>query len=180
MPRHGQYPDVLEDNVSRTLQEQPDRGPATNAGTSAGGMQPRAGLPIQLPGFNDPPDGNYPIDERGAANLAGGAVELAVVTVVVPRNTHFRGAWIGFGADNEAALATLSWRLFDAGRPAIAYGEPSSAIIGTVVHPTTITLHAQGPTRLTVEITNTAPGGSPVLRFVVRLGGWLYQNPTGG
>lgn len=171
--RHGQYPNALEDNLTRASQEQPDTGPARNAPTTPGGLAPAPGNRVQLPGINYFPNGAFPVDQVGAADIAGQS-QAVVLSIMVPSDAQLRLDGIGFGADDENALGFLTWQLFENNVPTQEYGQVKSSAIGTILHPSVIHLHARGPNTIQLVLTNAS---DPALtyHFVARLKGWRYS-----
>jgi hypothetical protein len=86
----------------------PGLGPETVQPSQPGSLGPEQGSRVSLPGANFPPAGATPVNEPGDANIAAGA-SATIVSIVVPDTQRFRITGIGFGADDETALAFLTW-----------------------------------------------------------------------
>jgi hypothetical protein len=173
MPRHGQEPDDLEDMQTRTLQEQPDTGPAPARPAVAGAMRPGRGSRIQLPGVNYPPEGAHPVDKPGIVLLVGLAGPSVAVTVEVPIDTSLRVDGIGWGADTEIALNLLTWSLLANGSVTEAYFDIPAAV-GSFRHTSHVFVHVRGPATVQLLGQNSDVVASSYTYFG-RLKGWLYQ-----
>jgi hypothetical protein len=172
--RYGQEPNELEDNETRTYQEQPDTGPAPQRGPVPGGMRPRGRNLVELPPHLFPPQGSHPIDKPGVVTLTGLAGPSVAVRVLVPLDTNFRVDGIGWGADTEVALDLLTWSLFSQDQVTEAYFDIPAAV-GSFRHTSTVFVVIKGPAVVELRGTNSDTVAS-VFTYFGRLKGWLYQD----
>jgi hypothetical protein len=151
-----------------------DLGPAPLAPTLPGAGYSEGGIRIgSLPGQNFPAAGSTPVDEIGDANIAPGGT-ATLVTVNVPSSSTLVIVGIGFGADDEVALASLTWKLQVNSAPTPGYwGVP--AAIGSIRQLAEVVVVVGSEGTLTIDATAAA---SAVLtyRFIARVRGWLWQD----
>lgn len=175
MSEHGPFDALLD--MSRSIQQEPSGAGrlAPQAPTQSGAPYSKA-TPIGLPEVNYPPTGAQPVDEPGDASVAPAAT-ATLITIEVPVNRQLRLDGIGFGADDEIALAFLTWSIYEDANPAPAY-YAQAATIGEIVHPAQIFLHVAGPKRVTLRVTPSALA-VVTYRYIARLKGWLYGQQIG-
>ena len=137
-----------------------------------GALGPQTGTCVRLPGANFPPAGALPVDEMGDANIAPTVTGL-LLTYTVPTNLILRVEGIGFGADDETALAFLSWSMQLNGDTVPGYVNKPSAV-GSIRNLTPIFQIAGTSSILTVTAT---PAAAAVLtyRYICRIRGWCYS-----
>lgn len=148
-----------------------DLGPAPIDPSQPGALGAQQGVWVRLPGANFPPAGATPVDELGDANIAAGGTGL-FVTITVPDGQRFRMAGIGFGADDETALAFLSWTI-NAPDPTVGYINKAAAI-GSIRNVTPI-IFLVGSS-VVVTVTGAAALTAVVTyRYICRVQGWFYS-----
>ena len=130
-----------------------------------------SGLKVALPGVNYPPAGATPVDEMGDATLPAGGTGL-FVTVPLQDQQRFRMAGIGFTADDETALAFLSFTIFAGAFPVPGYINKRAAI-GTVQFLSDIFILTGSTLPITVVGTSDVLAVVPY-RFICRVRGWYY------
>lgn len=150
----------------------PGVGPVLVQPSQPGALGPEQGVYIRLPGANFPPAGATPVNEPGDANIAPGGT-ATLVSYVVPDTQRFRIDSVGFGADDETALAFLSW--------SILYGIDTQpgyllkpAALGTLQYPAPAFLLAGSS--VTVNLVVTASAAAVLTyRYIAVLRGWLFR-----
>jgi hypothetical protein len=147
-------------------------GPGSPGSSQPGALGPQTGTWVRLPGVNFPPAGALPVDEIGDATIAAGAT-AALITYTVPTNLILRIEGIGFGADDETALAFLSWSMQLNGDTVPGYVNNPSAV-GSIRNLTPIFQVAGTSAVLTITAT---PSLLAVLayRYICRIRGWCYS-----
>ena len=153
-----------------------DPGPAGIAPSQPGALGPQYGQWIKLPGANFPPAGATAVDEIGDGNIAAGG-NANLLSVVVPDGQRFRMAGIGFGADDETALAFLSWTIL-CPDPYPGY-IAKVAGIGSIRNLTDIFFLIGSSVTVTVNGQN-ATTAATTYRFICRVRGWLYSEEVSG
>jgi hypothetical protein len=138
------------------------------------GQEP--GQIISLPGVNYPPAGATPVDELGDAQIGAGLSAL-LLTVTLPDQQRFRMAGIGFGADDETALAFLSFTIFAGPFPVPGYINKRAAI-GTIQQLTEIFILTGSSLPITV-VGTADPLAVIEYRFLCRVRGWYYFEKGG-
>ena len=151
-------------------------GPGSPGASQPGALGPQTGQWVRLPGVNFPPAGALPVDEIGDAVIAAGATSL-LITYTVPTNLILRIEGIGFGADDETALAFLAWSMQLNGDPVPGYVNKPSAI-GSIRNLTPIFQIAGTSSALTITGTPSVLAVLPY-RYICRIRGWCY-NESGG
>ena len=153
-----------------------DAGPVPLAPSQPGALGPQYGVWVKLPGANFPPAGATPVDEIGDASIAAGG-NANMLSVVVPDGQRFRMAGIGFGADDETALAFLSWTLL-APDPFPGYIAKVSGV-GSIRNLTEIFFLIGSS--VTVTINGQASATAAVTyRYICRVRGWFYSEEVSG
>jgi hypothetical protein len=147
-------------------------GPVALDPSQPGALSAQAGTWVRLPGFNFPPAGCLPVDEIGDANIAPAATGT-LLTYTVPDNLILRIEAIGFGADDETALAFLTWRMLLNGDTVPGYYNKPSAI-GSIRNLTPLVQTVGTSSVLTIVGT---PAAEAVLtyRYICRIRGWCYS-----
>lgn len=146
-------------------------GAAPIAPSQPGALGAQVGTWIRLPGANFPPAGATPVDEIGDANIAAGGT-ATLLTYQVPNGVRFRLEAIGFGADDETALAFLSWAIT---APDSVNGYVNKvAAIGSIRNVTPITFLA-GSSVLVSVVGTSSTNAVVTYRFICRIRGWLYS-----
>jgi hypothetical protein len=135
-------------------------------------MNPEQGAWIRLPGANFPPAGATPVLEVGDANIAPGG-SATIVSITVPDTQRLKFASVGFGADDETALAFLSWSIqFGIDTQPGYVAKP--AALGTLLQPAPIVLLAGSS--VTVNLVVSASADAVITyRYIGVLQGWLYR-----
>lgn len=148
-----------------------DLPPAPMPGSVPGALTPEGGLKIRLPGANYSPAGSIPFDLIGDGNIAPSS-SAVLVTFTVPDTLRSRIAGIGFGADDEVALGSLTWTLALNGDPSPGYPNQAAAI-GSIVQLSDVFVLAYASNTVTVVAnTNATLGGT--FRFICRVRGWHF------
>jgi hypothetical protein len=147
-------------------------GPGALDPSQPGALGPQTGTYVRLPAVNFPPAGALPVDEMGDALIAPTVTGL-LITYTVPSNLILRIEGIGFGADDETALAFLAWSVQLNGDSMSGYVNKPSAI-GSIRNLTPIVLVAGTSSVLTIVAT---PSALAVLtyRYICRIRGWCYS-----
>jgi hypothetical protein len=151
-------------------------GPGAPGASQPGALGPQTGTWVRLPGANFPPAGALPVDEIGDAVIAAGATAV-LITYTVPTNLILRIEGIGFGADDETALAFLSWSMRVGGDSVPGYVDKPSAV-GSIRNLTTIFQIVGASSTVTVTATPSLLAVLPY-RYICRIRGWCY-NEIGG
>jgi hypothetical protein len=170
------YPAVRRAAVSQTVEIPaglPTQ-PMPPSQPQALGQEP--GQRVILPGVNYPPAGATPVDEMGDATIGAGGTQL-LVTVTLADQQRFRMAGIGFGADDETALAFLSFTIFAGPFPVPGYINKRAAI-GTIQQLTDIFILTGSSLPITVVGTSD-PLAVVEYRFICRVRGWYYFEKGG-
>jgi hypothetical protein len=147
-------------------------GPGALDSSQPGALGSQTGTWVRLPGANFPPAGALPVDEMGDAVIAPTATAV-LLTYQVPTNLILRVEGIGFGADDETALAFLSWSMKLNGDTVPGYVNKPSAV-GSIRNLTPIFQVAGTSSVLTITAT---PAAAAVLayRYICRIRGWCYN-----
>jgi len=147
-------------------------GPGALDSSQPGALGPQTGTWVRLPAVNFPPAGALPVDEMGDANIAP-TVATVLLTYQVPTNLILRVEGIGFGADDETALAFLAWSMQLNGDTVPGYVNKPSAI-GSIRNLTPIFQVAGTSSILTITGTPAAAALWPY-RYICRIRGWCYS-----
>jgi hypothetical protein len=142
-----------------------------------GALGPQTGTYVRLPGSNFPPAGALPVDEMGDAVIVAGATAL-LITYTVPTNLILRIEGIGFGADDETALAFLSWSMQLNGDTVPGYVNKPSAV-GSIRNLTPIFQIAGTSSIVTITATISLLAVLPY-RYICRIRGWCYSEKEAG
>jgi len=126
---------------------------------------------VVLPPFHYAPEGCFPLDLQGEADIAP-STTVNLISFTVPNSQKCRLNGIGFGADDEVGLRFLTWQLLINGDPSQAYGS-SKANIGNLSDPSTIIQSATNGQLITLSATMGAGAILPY-HIVARITGWLY------
>lgn len=150
----------------------PPVGPVLVQPSQPGALGPEQGVYVRLPGANFPPAGATPVAEPGDANIAPSA-SATIVSIVVPDTVRFRVESIGFGADDETALAFLNWSIRFGNDAQPGYTNKPAAL-GTLQYPAPIVLLAGSS--VTVNLVVTASASAVVTyRYIAVVRGWFYR-----
>jgi hypothetical protein len=165
------YPAVRRAALSQTVEIPPGLPTKPMPSSQPLALGQEAGQRVILPGVNYPPAGATPVDELGDATIGAGGTGL-LLTITLPDQQRFRMAGIGFGADDETALAFLSFTIFAGPFPVPGYINKRAAI-GTLQQLTEIFILTGSSLPITIV------GTSDVLavveyRFICRARGWYY------
>ena len=139
-------------------------------GSQPGAFGPEQGTWVKLPGANFTPAGARAVDEVGDGDIAPGA-SAVLLTVVVPMGLRFRMAGIGFSAEDESALAFLTWSI-TAPDPIPGYVTKPAAV-GSVRNLTEIFVLAGSDAVVSVVAANSVLAATPY-HFFARVRGWFY------
>lgn len=150
-------------------------GAAPIAPSQPGALGPQHGIWVKLPGVNFPPAGATPVDEIGDANIAAGG-NANLLSVVVPDGQRFRLAGIGFGADDESALAFLSWTIL-APDPYPGYIAKVAAV-GSIRNLTEMFFLIGSSVTVTINGQSSAAAAT-TYRYICRVRGWFYSETLG-
>jgi len=151
-------------------------GPGALDPSQPGALGPQTGTNVRLPAVNFPPAGALPVDEMGDAIIAPAAT-VVLITYAVPSNLILRIEGIGFGADDETALAFLSWSMQLNGDTVPGYVNKPSAI-GSIRNLTPIFQVAGTSSILTITATPSILAVLPY-RYICRIRGWCYSESGG-
>ena len=170
------YPAVRRASVSQNVEIPPNlpSQPQPPSQPQALGQEP--GQRIILPGVNYPPAGATPVDELGDAVIGAGGSGL-LLTITLPDQQRFRMVGIGFGADDETALAFLSFTIFAGPFPVPGYINKRAAI-GTIQQLTEIFILTGSSLPITV-VGTADPLAVIEYRFLCRVRGWYYFEKGG-
>lgn len=150
-------------------------GPARIQDSQPGALGPERGTWIRLPGENFAPAGSTPVDETGDGNIAAGS-SATLLTVTVPTNQRFRLAGIGFSAEDETALAFLSWSIT---APESVPGYISKpAAIGSVRQLADV-FYVAGSDATVSVIASVSSAAVVSYHFYCRVRGWFYAEKEG-
>jgi hypothetical protein len=149
----------------------PDVGMVPVQPSQPGALGPQLGTYIRLPGANFPPAGATPVDEMGDADVAAGG-SATILSIAIPNGQTFRMAGIGFTAEDETALAFLSWTIM-APDPAIGYIAKSAAI-GSVRNLTEI-FFLQGSSVTVSIVASTTAAAVVTYHYFARVRGWFFS-----
>lgn len=150
-------------------------GDAPLAPSQPGAQGPQVGTWVRLPGSSFTPAGATPVDEIGDANIAAGGTGT-FLSVSVPDGQRFRLAGIGFGADDESALAFLSWTIYTPD-PQPGYID-KVAVIGSLRQLAEIFLLLGSSVTMTLKGSSSASAATSY-RFIARVRGWFYSEASG-
>lgn len=169
-PQVGYRPDVAGLRA-QTPSIPADLGPVPLNASQPGALGPQHGAYIRLPGANFPPAGATPVDEMGDADIAPGGTGT-ILSIVVPDGQTFRLAGIGFTAEDETALAFLSWSI-TAPDPVIGYINKPAAI-GSVRNLTDIFFLTGSSVTVSV-VGRTTAAAVVTYHYFARVRGWFYS-----
>lgn len=135
-------------------------------------LTPEQGAWMRLPGANFPPAGATPVNEPGDANIAAGA-QATILSIVVPDTLRFKIDSVGFGADDETALAFLSWSIQFGSDTQPGYVNKPAAL-GTLLYPAPIVLLAGSSVTVNLVVAASADAVA-TYRYIGLLRGWFYR-----
>lgn len=140
-----------------------------------GALGPERGTWVRLPGENFAPAGSIPVDETGDGDIAAGT-SATIITLAVPTGLRFRLAGIGFSAEDETALAFLSWSI-TAPDPVPGYiGKP--AAIGSVRQLADV-FYVAGSDAVVSILAASSADAVVTYHFYCRIRGWFYAEKEG-
>lgn len=145
------------------------------APSQPGALGPQYGTWVKLPGSTFAPAGATPVDEIGDANITAGGI-ANLLSVTVPDGQRFRMAGIGFGADDETALAFLSWTIL-APDPYPGYINKASSV-GSIRNLTEIYFLIGSSVTVTIQGA-AASTAATAYRYICRVRGWFYSEDMG-
>jgi hypothetical protein len=140
--------------------------------------QPQGGNPnrrVLLPGCDFPPADAIPVLKVLDADINPGDSDT-LVTIDVPDTMSFRASHVGFGAEDETALAFLTW--------SIRYTPPGSnyycysnvpAALGSIRNPAAIFAVFGSSVRVELVATNNGIFGASAYHYFGLLQGWFYS-----
>ena len=146
------------------------------APSQPGALGPQHGQYVRLPGSSFAPAGATPVDETGDGNLAPSTAGT-LVSITVPDGQTFRMAGIGFGADDETALAFLTWSI-QVGMDSIPGYVSKPATVGSLQYLADIFVVLGSSVTVNVVATPLAAAAT-TYRYICRVRGWFYAESEG-
>ncbi len=150
-------------------------GPARIQDSQPGALGPERGTWVRLPGENFAPAGSIPVDETGDGNIAA-AGSATIITLTVPTGLRFRLAGIGFSAEDETALAFLSWSITAPDAVPGYINKP--AAIGSVRQLADV-FYVAGSDATVNVIAASSAAAVVTYHFYCRIRGWFYAEKEG-
>lgn len=169
--RQSGYPAVRRAAVAGTIVIPPGIPAMPTPPSQPDALGSERGIYVRLPGGNYFPPGAQPVDEMGDANIPAGGTGL-LLTVPLAAQQRFRVAGLGFTADDETALAFLTWTIFLGPDPLPGYINKSAAV-GTVAQLAGMDVVVGSSLPLTI-VGTTSLIAVVTYRFIARIRGWLY------